>query len=93
MSTATSISARQVYGVQRVCAAWGFPRATYYATAPRVLPPGDLPGVVTPLLNDPAAARAMGERARRAAADVGAGLDRLWEALQPLLPPSSRPRR
>ncbi|WP_425990032.1 3-deoxy-D-manno-octulosonic acid transferase [Brevundimonas sp. TWP2-3-2] len=58
-----------------------------------VATPGDLPGVVAPLLNDPAAARAMGERARRAAADVGAGLDRLWEALQPLLPPSSRPRR
>ncbi len=58
-----------------------------------VATPGDLPGVVAPLLNDPAAARAMGERARRAAADVGAGLDRLGEALQPLLPPSSRPRR
>ena len=40
MSTATSVAARQVYGVQRVCAAWGFPRATYYATTPRVLPPG-----------------------------------------------------
>lgn len=55
--------------------------------------PGDLPGVVAPLLNDPAAARAMGDRARRAAADVGAGLDRLWDALQPLLPPAARPRR
>jgi 3-deoxy-D-manno-octulosonic-acid transferase len=52
--------------------------------------PGDLPGIVAPLLNDPAAARAMGERARRAAADVGAGLDRLWDALQPLLPPARR---
>ncbi|WGM31304.1 3-deoxy-D-manno-octulosonic acid transferase [Brevundimonas sp. NIBR11] len=51
--------------------------------------PGDLPGVVAPLLGDPVAARAMGERARRAAADVGAGLDRLWDALQPLLPPKA----
>lgn len=58
-----------------------------------VATPGDLPGVVAPLLSDPAAARAMGDRARRAAADVGAGLDRLWDALQTLLPPSSRPRR
>jgi len=49
--------------------------------------PGDLPRFVGPLLNDPAAARAMGERARRAAADAGAGLDRLWDALQPFLPP------
>ena len=55
-----------------------------------VASPGDLPAVVAPLLSDPAAARAMGERARRAAADVGAGLDRLWDALQPLLPPIRR---
>jgi putative transposase len=40
MSTATSIAARQVYGVQRVCAAWGFPRATFYASAPLVAPDG-----------------------------------------------------
>ncbi|MES2861014.1 MAG: 3-deoxy-D-manno-octulosonic acid transferase [Pseudomonadota bacterium] len=52
--------------------------------------PGDLPAVVAPLLNDPAAARAMGERARRAAADVGAGLDRLWDALLPHLPQAPR---
>ncbi|WP_428148928.1 3-deoxy-D-manno-octulosonic acid transferase [Brevundimonas sp.] len=57
-----------------------------------VATPGDLPGVVAPLLSDPAAARAMGERARRAAADVGAGLDRLWDALQPLLPASRHGR-
>jgi hypothetical protein len=38
MSTATSIAARQVYGVQRVCAAWGFPRASFYASAPLVPP-------------------------------------------------------
>lgn len=51
--------------------------------------PGDLPGVVAPLLNDPAAARAMGDRARRGAVDAGAGLDRLWDCLQPLLPPTT----
>jgi 3-deoxy-D-manno-octulosonic-acid transferase len=50
--------------------------------------PADLPHVIGPLLNDPAAARAMGERARRAAADAGSGLDRLWDSLQPLLPPA-----
>ncbi|AQR63451.1 3-deoxy-D-manno-octulosonic acid transferase [Brevundimonas sp. LM2] len=50
----------------------------------------DLPAVVAPLLSDLAAARAMGERARRAAADAGAGLDRLWDTLQPLLPPVRR---
>ena len=53
-----------------------------------VATPADLPHVIGPLLNDPAAARAMGERARRAAADAGAGLDRLWDSLQPLLPPA-----
>jgi 3-deoxy-D-manno-octulosonic-acid transferase len=51
-----------------------------------VASPGDLPGLVAPLLADPAAARAMGDRARRAAADAGSGLDRLWETLSPLLP-------
>ena len=51
--------------------------------------PGDLPAVVAPLLTDPAAARAMGDLARRAATDAGAGLDGLWEALQLLLPPVS----
>lgn len=55
-----------------------------------VASPGDLPAVVAPLLNDPAAAKAMGERARRAAANAGAGLDRLWEILQPLLPRATR---
>lgn len=52
--------------------------------------PDHLPGVVAPLLGDPSAARALGERARRAAADAGAGLERLWDALQPLLPPVRR---
>lgn len=48
--------------------------------------PWDLPAVLAPLLADDAAARAMGERGRRAAAEAGSGLDRLWDALAPLLP-------
>jgi 3-deoxy-D-manno-octulosonic-acid transferase len=55
--------------------------------------PSELPAVVAPLLKDPARAAAMGERARRAAADAGAGLDRLWTDLQPLLPPAPPPLR
>jgi putative transposase len=31
MSTATSIAARQVYGVRRVCEAWSVPRSSFYA--------------------------------------------------------------
>ncbi len=50
--------------------------------------PWDLPAVLAPLLADDAAAKAMGERGRRAAAEAGSGLDRLWETLQPLLPPA-----
>ena len=50
--------------------------------------PWDLPAVIAPLLADNAAARAMGERGRRAAAEAGSGLDRLWETLAPLLPPA-----
>ena len=34
MSALTSPAAGRVYGVQRVCAAWAFPRATYYAADP-----------------------------------------------------------
>lgn len=49
---------------------------------------GDLPGVVAPLLMNPSTAKAMGERARRAAAEAASGLDRLWAVLQPLLPPA-----
>ncbi len=49
--------------------------------------PWDLPAVLSPLLADDAAARAMGDRARRAAADAGSGLDRLIEVMTPLLPP------
>lgn len=54
--------------------------------------PDDLPGVIAPLLGDPDSARAMGERARRAAAEMGSGLDRLWDQLQLLLP-APGPRR
>lgn len=49
--------------------------------------PWDLPAVVAPLLADDKAAKAMGDRGRRAAAEAGSGLDRLIDALQPLLPP------
>jgi len=52
--------------------------------------PWDLPAVLAPLLADTDAARAMGERGRRAAAEAGSGLDRLWEALAPLLPQPPR---
>jgi 3-deoxy-D-manno-octulosonic-acid transferase len=48
--------------------------------------PWDLPAVIAPLLADDAAAKAMGERGRRAASEAGSGLDRLWETLIPLLP-------
>ncbi|CAN7249447.1 3-deoxy-D-manno-octulosonic acid transferase [Brevundimonas sp. LjRoot202] len=50
--------------------------------------PWDLSGVVAPLLADDKAAKAMGERGRRAAAEAGSGLDRLWDNLTPLLPPA-----
>ncbi|HYC97757.1 3-deoxy-D-manno-octulosonic acid transferase [Brevundimonas sp.] len=50
--------------------------------------PWDLAPVITPLLVDEKAARAMGERGRRAAAEAGSGLDRLWDGLAPLLPPA-----
>jgi 3-deoxy-D-manno-octulosonic-acid transferase len=59
----------------------------------QVRTPADLPAVIARLLDDPAGARLMGERARAAAADAGAGLERLWTALQPLLPPAPRARR
>ncbi|MDQ3124735.1 MAG: 3-deoxy-D-manno-octulosonic acid transferase [Pseudomonadota bacterium] len=50
--------------------------------------PWDLPAVIAPLLANDDAAGAMGERGRRAAAEAGSGLDRLWEALASLLPPA-----
>jgi len=52
--------------------------------------PWDLAAVVALLLADPAAARAMGERARRTAVEAGGALDRLWIALTPLLPADPR---
>ncbi|HWQ86157.1 3-deoxy-D-manno-octulosonic acid transferase [Brevundimonas sp.] len=55
--------------------------------------PWDLPAVIAPLLADDAEAKRMGERGRRAGAEAGSGLDRLWETLEPLLPPASRGRR
>lgn len=39
MNAATSPTAGQVYGVQRVCATWAFPRASYYATNPALPAP------------------------------------------------------
>ena len=50
--------------------------------------PWDLPAVLAPLLADPAEAKRMGERGRRAAAEAGSGLDRLIDSLLPLLPPA-----
>lgn len=55
--------------------------------------PWDLSTVIAPLLADDAAAKAMGERGRRAAAEAGSGLDRLWDTLAPLLPLAPRGRR
>jgi putative transposase len=39
MSAATSLASRQVYGVQRVCQAWGVPRSSFYAARPAPTPP------------------------------------------------------
>lgn len=58
-----------------------------------VLSPAELPAVVGPMLADPDAARDMGERARRAAVEAAAGLDRLWLALQAHLPAAPRGAR
>jgi len=52
--------------------------------------PWDLPAVIAPLLADDAEAKRMGDRGRRAAAEAGSGLDRLWDAIAPLLPPRAR---
>ncbi|MBA3999652.1 3-deoxy-D-manno-octulosonic acid transferase [Brevundimonas sp.] len=46
---------------------------------------------IAPLLADPVKARAVGERARRAAQAADAGLDRLWSHLAPLLPAGRTP--
>ncbi|MFA4893185.1 3-deoxy-D-manno-octulosonic acid transferase [Brevundimonas sp.] len=48
--------------------------------------PWDLPAVIGPLLADDAEAKRIGERGRRAAAEAGSGLDRLWDRVEPLLP-------
>jgi putative transposase len=51
MSTASSLSARRVYGLRRVCAAWGVARSSFYAAkSPPPLPasPGKR-GPITPL--------------------------------------------
>lgn len=50
--------------------------------------PQDLSLVLAPLIDRPELARAMGERARRAAAQADADLDRVWAGLEPLLPPA-----
>ncbi|WP_299175460.1 3-deoxy-D-manno-octulosonic acid transferase [uncultured Brevundimonas sp.] len=50
--------------------------------------PWDLADAIAPLLADPSAAKAMGERARRAAAEAGGDLDRLWTFLSSLTPPA-----
>lgn len=50
--------------------------------------PWDLPAALAPLLADPAEAKRIGERGRRAAAEAGSGLDRLIDGLLPLLPPA-----
>jgi hypothetical protein len=43
MSTATSLASRQVYGVRRVCEAWGVSRSSFY-TARSVPIPAAAPG-------------------------------------------------
>ena len=48
--------------------------------------PWDLPAVIEPLLADLDAAKAMGERGRRASVEAGGGLERLWALLAPLTP-------
>jgi len=58
-----------------------------------VLAPDELRDLILPLLDNPDAARNMGERARRAANEAAAGLDRLWATLQTHLPPAPKPER
>jgi len=58
----------------------------------RVQGPSDLPGVITTLLADPDTARLMGDRARRAAAEAGSGLETLMGFILPLLPPANARR-
>ncbi|MFN3353245.1 MAG: 3-deoxy-D-manno-octulosonic acid transferase, partial [Brevundimonas sp.] len=74
---------------------WGEVAATLKArhALAVVRSPSELAQTVESLLADPAQARAMGERAKKAAAEAGAGLDRLITALGPLLPPAAGRRR
>ncbi|MEG1452130.1 3-deoxy-D-manno-octulosonic acid transferase, partial [Brevundimonas sp.] len=58
-----------------------------------VLAPDQLRDQIQTLLDNPDAARAMGDKARRAANEASAGLDRLWAALQTHLPPPPKPER
>ncbi|WP_292071624.1 3-deoxy-D-manno-octulosonic acid transferase [Brevundimonas sp. UBA7534] len=53
-----------------------------------VAAPSNLPDVIGPLLASSETAKAMGERARRAAAEANGGLDLLWSRLSALLPPA-----
>lgn len=55
--------------------------------------PSELSKAAAALLRDPQAGRAMGERARKAAQEAGAGLDRLMVQLSPLLPASPGRRK
>lgn len=57
-----------------------------------VLSHNQLPEIITPLLDDPDKARDIGEKARRAANEAAAGLDRLWAALQTHLPAAPKGR-
>ena len=58
-----------------------------------VLAPNQLRDQIQTLLDNPDEARAMGDKARRAANEATAGLDRLWAALQTHLPPPPKPER
>ena len=49
--------------------------------------PADLAAALSDLVADPGLAASVGERARRKAAEADIGLERLWAALAPLLPP------
>lgn len=56
-----------------------------------VLSPSELTDIIQPLLDEPAKAREMGDKAKRAANEASAGLDRVWRALQTHLPPAPTP--
>lgn len=56
------------------------------ADAVRLADEGELAGVVSSLLADPAGAKALGERARQYARRQDGALDKLWTQLRPLMP-------